>query len=211
MRHRLLLLLAVALGIVVGSGTAAGADCIGPTLEFEPSAAPRGGEVTVVGSGFGDNCYDTGPPPAGEGVLGVPQRDVQVLLVQGAGETLVAKGDADAAYAFEVTIVVPPALVPGEAQFVARLADGREAFVPQSEGLTITDGPPVEGAVEDVVIFGDDAAGGPPTTDATATVDDGDEGPPWELIGLSLFVLAVAATVIYPLRRMRGAAPAADE
>lgn len=199
-----LLLPAVALGLLVWSGTAASADCQGPTLQFEPAAAPRGGEITVAGTGFGDNCYDTEPPPDGEGVLGRPQRDLQVLLVQGGEELVVAKGDAGADYAFEVTVVVPAALEPGPARFVARLADGGEAFVPQADGLVITDAAPIEGADEAVVTFGDDdeeAAGEAPGPAGESGGQD--DGPPWVVIGSVLLFVSVAAAGLYPMRRMR--------
>lgn len=58
----------MAAGLV--SAPPASADCSGPSMSFSPQDVDRGGEVTVTGEAWGDNCYDTGPPPNGEGALG---------------------------------------------------------------------------------------------------------------------------------------------
>lgn len=202
----LFLLLALGGAWAVAGAPPAAADCSGPTVEFEPAEVGRGGEVTVVGLAFGDNCYDTGPPPEGEGTLGVPQSDVQVLVVQGDEEILVAKGDAGDDYRFEVTVVVPGSLTPGPARLVVRLASGTDAFL-ADDGLTITDAAPIEGADESVVAFG--GATGEPT-DVTEQDDPGSEAAaddgtdlPLVPIGVGLLVAALAACVLYPLRVAR--------
>ena len=96
-----------------------GAACLGPSIEYESGAVRRGGTVTVTGSGFGDNCYDTGPPPAGEGYLGKPLTEIEVVLVQSDRQTVVARGAADEGYAFEIDVVVPVGSFPGEARLLA--------------------------------------------------------------------------------------------
>lgn len=112
-----LFLLAVATVAVPPSPAAA--RCIGPTIRPVGSAV-RGATITVQGTGFGDNCYDTGPPPSGERALGVPLTDIELYVAQGAGEVMVARGSADAVYEFAVDITVPPRLAPGPARLIAR-------------------------------------------------------------------------------------------
>lgn len=120
MRHRSLLgLLILALTPLVLLPSPAAAFCVGPTINrIEP--AIRGEVITIEGGGFGDNCYDTGPPPAGEGGLGVPIPDVELFVAQGDTEVQVASGAADAGYEFSVDVRVPPRLSPGPALVVAR-------------------------------------------------------------------------------------------
>ena len=207
MRTRsLLVLLALGGTWAVTAAPPAAADCSGPTVESAPAEVGRGGELTVVGSSFGDNCYDTGPPPDGEGFLGVPQSDVQVLVIQGGEEILVAKGDADEGYGFEVTVVVPAALEPGPAQLVARLASGADVLPFTDDGLTISDAAPVEGAEESVATFG--GADPEELTDVTEADAGSDSSLP--LIGLVLLVAALAACVLYPLRVARRRAAEAE-
>ena len=100
-------------GLLLLEPAAAGAACLGPSIEYESGPVRRGGTVTVTGSGFGDNCYDTGPPPAGEGYLGKPLTEIEVVLVQSDRQTVVARGAADDGYAFEIDVVVPGRVVPG--------------------------------------------------------------------------------------------------
>lgn len=201
---------------LIGGARPAVASCLGPTVTAGALEVVRGGTLEVVGQAFGDNCYDTGAPPAGEGVLGHPQEDIQILLVQGATEVLVAKGDADDAFAFAVEVVVPPAFEPGGVQLIARLADGQDipardaAFEPRT--ITITEAPPAgdafvvasfEGADQaptDVTLAGEP---GTVTTVATPTAEpaDPDGGPPWELLGAAALAVAVAAAVLIGRRR----------
>lgn len=206
---RVLVVLSLAVGAVGASATPVAADCSGPTVEFEPAEVGRGGELTVVGTAFGDNCYDTGPPPDGEGFLGVPQSDIEVRILQGPEEILVAKGDADDDYRFEVTVVVPSALDPGAARLVVRLANGGEAFLVDNGPFVITDAEPVAGADETVVAFGqdDDAEEEPAESGAeTAEPEEDDDGPPLELLGILLFLFALGACVAYPMLARRRAA-----
>jgi hypothetical protein len=108
--------------VVVAAGSAE-ANCLGPTLTL---SGPVGGEVetgdviTVSGSGWGDDCYDTGPPPAGEGVLGRPFDDIEIVMTQDGTDHVVARSSADDRYEFTADVVVPPDLRPGDARVQAR-------------------------------------------------------------------------------------------
>ena len=63
LRRLLLPVLLLACGSLTLLSSPAAAMCLGPTIgRIEP--AVRGETITVQGSWFGDNCYDTGPPPA---------------------------------------------------------------------------------------------------------------------------------------------------
>lgn len=64
----------------------AGTDCALPTVTFDPRDTARGQTITVTGRTFGDNCYDSGAPPAGQGVLGRPIDDIEVVLQQASSE-----------------------------------------------------------------------------------------------------------------------------
>lgn len=102
------------------SAPPASANCVGPSMSFSPQAVDRGAEVTATGQGWGDNCYDTGPPPEGEGVLGRPVSDIEIVLTKGEREWVLATVDADAEYGFQERVVIPPAATPGEALLNAR-------------------------------------------------------------------------------------------
>jgi hypothetical protein len=178
----------------------AAADCQGPTVQVTSSSAARGATIDVVGSGFGDNCYDTGPPPPGEGVLGRPLQDLQVLVVQGDTEQVVAAGDAGADYAFEVSVVVPAALEPGEARVVVRYDP--TVFVGEaSTTFVVGDAPPAGGA-EVVVDFGSADETGDEVTDDE---DDGDGASSlaWWIAGAAVVAAAVAGGVALRSTRAR--------
>jgi hypothetical protein len=133
---------ALAGALVVWGATAAGADCSGPVVDHDAGPVDRGQEITVTGTGFGDNCYDTGPPPAGQGILGEPLRDVEVVIVQGDVEHIVAEGAADDAYELSVDVVVPPELEPGEALVRVRWGGGTTWAVDATEqALEVSDAP----------------------------------------------------------------------
>ena len=105
----LLATLAVALG-----APDAGADCSGPSIRVNPTGGPGGSTATVTGQAFGNNCYDTGPPPPGEGVLGVPQSGVVITFTDAAGTTTeLATVDAGPQYNFVTEITVPAGAAPG--------------------------------------------------------------------------------------------------
>jgi MYXO-CTERM domain-containing protein len=150
----------------------AAADCAGPTVTHEVGTFDRGAMLTVDGLAFGDNCYDTGPPPAGEGVLGKPRSDISVFVVQGGEEHLVAEGAADAEYLFTVEVLLPAELEPGEADVVVRYADGVEAHDPDLLPFTVSDADPAEPEGPEVASFG------PAETEpeVVQVPGDGDEG-----------------------------------
>ncbi len=70
------------------------------------------------------NCYDTGPPPDGEGSLGKPA-DVALLVAQGESEWLVGSASAKADYRLDAVVRVPLDGKPGAASLVARSSSGR--------------------------------------------------------------------------------------
>lgn len=118
---RLLAFSIVALFVVgVVSAPPASADCNGPSMTFSPHEVVRGGEVIATGEAWGDNCYDTGPPPDGEGVLGRPMTDIEIVVVQGEREWVVATVDANDDYRFTTPVNVPQDATPGDAQMIAR-------------------------------------------------------------------------------------------
>lgn len=138
--------------LLVVSGGPAAADCIGPTVEVASREVVRGGELVIHGSGWGDNCYDTGNPPAGEGVLGRPLTGIGVYIVQGNDEWLIATGEADAEYKFEVTVVVPTDLQTGAAEVQARY-EGDDAYSPDPR-LLVEDAPALSATGATVATFG---------------------------------------------------------
>lgn len=89
-------------GFFTAIGTSAAADCSGPMIEIEQGDVVRGDQLLVIRSAWGENCYDTGTPRAGEGFLGVPIDEIEVYVVQGTNEWLVATGAADDDYSFKV-------------------------------------------------------------------------------------------------------------
>lgn len=97
----------------------ASADCSGPHITVSPSRALPGATVNIQGQAFGDSCYDTGPPPAGQGALGTPLTDVEIGFVQDGVTTVVATVDADNEYQFSVDVTVPADAEPGQAAFTA--------------------------------------------------------------------------------------------
>lgn len=175
-RRRATLASLAVLVLVLGTATLtvgaapAGADCVGPTLHHPPAAVARGATVTLTASGFGDNCYDTGPPPDGEGILGRPVTGIGIFVARDGKETLVARGDANPDYAFTVDVVIPPDTTPGEAHLVARWTTGQAGQAEQAVigsspgktgGLTITDAAPA-GGVAGVATFGPPGSPEPP-------------------------------------------------
>lgn len=139
------------IGLLVAIGAPAAADCSGPTIEIVRRDVGRGGQLLVIGSAWGDNCYDTGPPPDGEGGLGVPIDAIEIYVVQDGKEWLVATGAADADYSFEALVVVPIALQPGNATVEARWND-RVAYS-QDPQFVVSGAAPLMSAEPSVVTF----------------------------------------------------------
>ena len=106
---------------LVMTATPASADCAGPTVEHEVGVFDHGDDFTISGYGWGDNCYDTGPPPEGEGDLGNPYQDIDLLLRSGDVDVLIAQGAASENYDFEVTVTLPTELPAGPFHVVARV------------------------------------------------------------------------------------------
>lgn len=151
---------------------AAGADCMGPTLEYEAGPVDRGGTVRVTGTGWGDDCYDTGDPPAGEGILGKPVGDIEIWIVQNGDEHLVAIGDADVSYEFTVDVPVPASLDSGPVEIVPRSRVDGVTLVATTDPVIVSDAAPAESDVEVPVRFGDSP---PEQSDATASSSASDE------------------------------------
>jgi hypothetical protein len=103
------------------------ASCPESTLQFKPTRVARGGVLTITGKNLGDDCLDTGTVPPGVGPLGNPLTGLAVVINQGALEFVVATGSADGDYAFQVEVVVPAGLEPGEATVNLLAGDGRLA------------------------------------------------------------------------------------
>jgi hypothetical protein len=169
LRPTALLLLGLATALVGLDVPAAGADCSGPQIECTAGMVDRGQEITVTGRGFGDSCYDTGPPPPGVGAMGQPLDDIDVVITQAGVDHLVAKGEADAEYEFEVDVVVPARLEPGEARLQVRWGPGTAWAVDRTDQPLVVSDIPAAG--DDVVAtFGPQAepAGGEPAAAETA-------------------------------------------
>ena len=130
---RLLFTLVLIGAYLAGTAHVAFADCMGPTISHDTGKFEAGDQLDIEGFAFGTNCYDTGPPPEGEGVLGVPVSGIEILLVQGDLIIPVGAGDADGNYEFMVSITVPSDLAPGEFSVVASIGGGGEAWN-QTEG-----------------------------------------------------------------------------
>jgi hypothetical protein len=145
--------------LVVLGTSPAGADCSGPMIEYDAGPVDRGQAISVSGGGFGDNCYDTGPPPAGEGILGRPLTDVEVVITQAGVDHLVAEGNADDEYEFTVEVVVPADLAPGEARLQVRWGPGTTWAVDQTDQpLVVSDAAATSGG-DEVATFGPDGEG----------------------------------------------------
>lgn len=127
--------------VVFGMASGAGADCSGPTIEHTTGTVDRGEPITITGEAFGDNCYDTGPPPPGEDVLGKPLKRIEIVFVQGGAETVAARGDADRDFGFEIDVKLPADLQPGDVTVEARWANGGTAFNATTAALVVSDAP----------------------------------------------------------------------
>jgi len=146
----LTVMMIAALVLVIAPGPAM-ADCVGPNIEHDAGSVDRDGTVHVVGSTWGDNCYDTGPPPPGESTIGRPVTGIEVLLVQGGVEHLVAMGDADGQFGFVVDVPVPDKLEPGPVKVVARSAMNVNTYNATSEPLVVSERPP-SGEGDDAIV-----------------------------------------------------------
>ena len=137
----------------------AGASCAAPVLKFKPTKVARGGTVTITGQNLGDGCPDAGTLPEGTAPLGNPLTGLSIVIDQGSNETVVATGSADRNYSFQVDVVVPSKLEPGEATL--SLLSGGDGRLTISPSLEISTAPPVRSADVPAATFG------PPTTPDT--------------------------------------------
>ncbi len=110
-------------------------------MTFDPHDVARGQTIAVIGTGWGDDCYDTGDPPAGEGDLGIPLEGIHVVLVQGGREWDLWSGAAGEDYGFTASVVVPVDAAPGDAQLLARRPDTSVSTFDQT--VRISDAAPV--------------------------------------------------------------------
>ncbi len=194
-RQRVLLTLAaIIIGVIVLQEPAS-ADCEGPTLDYETGEFAPGETIEVTGQWFGNNCYDTGPPPDGEGFLGLPIEGIDIVVVQGTNEWTVATGDADADYAFAVRVMLPPDLGSGEATVTARYAADWGPWIATTEPLIITDDPPLVEELE-VATF---APAVPATLPVPEPADDDTGRATW--IALAMVVAAAAIGGLLVLSR----------
>lgn len=124
----------------LGDVPIAHADCVGPTFTHDIGTVRRGTTIVVKGFGWGTDCHDAGPPPPGEGALGLPRIDLEVVIAQSGVELVVARGHADENYSFEVEVTVPATLDPGP--ITVRVRSGRVDGLDASPGtLRIGDRP----------------------------------------------------------------------
>ena len=108
--------------------------------------------LTITGQNFGDDCHDTGTVPPGVGLLGSPLTGLAIVIDQGEREFLVATGSADSDYEFQVDVVVPSELEPGEATL--SIIGAGDARLPITPALVISNAPPVDTSEATVVTFG---------------------------------------------------------
>jgi hypothetical protein len=128
------------------------ASCVGPTVKFKPTRITRGDVLTITGQYFGDDCLDTGTVPQGVGPLGSPLTGLAIVIDQGEREFLVATGSADSDYEFQVEVVVPSELEPGEATLsIIGAGDARLTITP---ALVISSAAPVDTTEATVATFG---------------------------------------------------------
>jgi hypothetical protein len=128
------------------------ASCAAPTVKLSSLRIARGSELTITGQYFGDDCLDTGTVPPGVGQLGSPLTGLAIVINQGEREFLVATGSADSDYEFQVEVVVPSELEPGEATL--SIIGAGDARLPITPSLLISNAPPVDAADATVVTFG---------------------------------------------------------
>lgn len=187
--------------LTFGTAGAAAADCSGPTIEHSSGTFDRGDPISVRGTSFGTNCYDTGPPPPGEGILGTPVRGIEIALVQDDVDIVVAEGNANLKYEFIVEAALPVALQPGDVTVVARWRNGGEAFNSTSDPLIVSDAAAQPSDVE-IVGFGSNAT---PESEEAEEATDGTST--WPLAAaVALATIAAITSAAWWVRRSRAEA-----
>lgn len=187
-----------------GTAGVAAADCSGPTIEHSSGTFDRGAEISVRGTSFGTNCYDTGPPPPGEGVLGTPLRGIEIAVVQDDVDVVVAEGNANLNYEFVVEVALPAALQPGDVTVVARWRNSGEAYNATTDPLTVSDAAAEADEVE-VVGFGSNADPEAGEPEEAASETDGTSILPIAAAVVLAAAVAVTAAAWW-VRRSRSAA-----
>lgn len=163
------------------------AACEGPTISYRGGDIEAGDELVIEGLGWGDNCYDTGPPPGDEGVLGNPLTRIDVFLVQNGQERLVARGDADQDYEFLLRVKIPSDLEAGRVEVAAR-AGFDTGWVDREPILKYVPGGPE--TVVDVVTFG------PAAVVPEAQADGPAAGDGESLPGSAIVILVLGALLV---------------
>ncbi len=136
MRRVLIVVAALATGLVVLAPAPAPADCGGPQIQVVPAAGEPGAAFTVYGDDFGTECYDTGPPPPGVGYAGPPAQDIEVSITDASfTRTVLGTVDADDRYHFRLDVDVPAGAATGEASVQA---SGDQVFFVVSSPFTVT-------------------------------------------------------------------------
>lgn len=200
---RTLVAVAVAVATLTMTPGPASAGCSGPTIEYEGGSIERDRTVQMIGAAWGDNCYDTGPPPEGEGVLGEPATDIEIFFVQQGVEHLVATGNADKDYEFKVDVPVPDELEPGPVELVVRSSLDVRTDVATPEQLAVSERP-ATGVSDDAPVRFGAAEPEPAPTEAEyseGSSDDGDGKRPLLVAVAVGAVLLVAGVVTAAARR----------
>lgn len=169
-------------------------------MTASPQEVDRGGELTVTGRAWGTDCYDTGPPPDGEGGLGRPVTGIEIVLTQGDNEWVLATVDADDDYSFEEKVVVPPEAEPGDTQLTAGQNEPVTNALNTETTLRISPEPPISAppTIEPTTV--------PTTTESPALAPTAPESAesgsiaPW-LTGASVVVTLAAVASAAAIRR----------
>jgi hypothetical protein len=106
----------------------------------------------VTGQYFGDDCLDTGTLPAGVGALGTPLSGLSLAINQGDQEFIVATGSADSDYEFQVDVVVPAGLEPGDA--ILNVLGAGDARLTVSPPIVISNAAPISATDAPLATFG---------------------------------------------------------
>lgn len=191
----------MAVGVVGPGAPGASASCIARTFTLD-AADPvgRGETIEITGAGWGDNCYDTGPPPEGQGALGLPLADIHIGITQGDQALEVATVDADDEYGFVVDVVVPADLEPGAATVVVSTevdGAGASAWSPDP-AIVVSDADPVTPVVTTTTL---DAGSDNPDIHHPDAAEDSDRSVgSWLIVGAA--VLLVAGVLIVVVRTL---------
>lgn len=198
-----LLVLAIVAVFAVGliAASPASADCNGPSMTFTPHDVDRGGEVTVTGTGWGDNCYDAGVWPEGEGVLGRPVNDVEIVVIQGDMEWAIATVDADDDYGFVTRVVVPQDAAPGDAQLIARKPGTLPPVFNPDPTLRISTAAAVTSAPTTASTPDPSVAESATASEAETNTQESETATPWFAAAATMVVASAAGAWVVTHRR----------